>query len=191
MLAPLRGHPAHPEGNSCGRRWPRLPRRGGASVSAAQMRLECERSPWKGEGLPSSGKSEGKRQRTNCKNAPPSAGCRPKRMEIRQNPRKFPTSKRSKGQESHRDTGTGLPRMSSCSYFLFHVFFLEAGMSARYTSPRDSGRWCVLAALLIGFLPAGLRAEGYDACGLARALTYAWAGRSIIRISPSSSPYRS
>ena len=49
-------------------------RREGTSVSAAQMRLGCERSPRKGEGLPPSGKSEGKGQERNCKNAPPSAG---------------------------------------------------------------------------------------------------------------------
>src|ERR1035437_31973 len=91
-------------------------------------------------------------------------------MEIRQNPRKFLTAKRSKGQESHRGTGTGLPRTPTCFYFLFSVFFLEGGMSVKYTSPRDSGRWRVLAALLIGFMPAGVRAAGFEACGPAPAV---------------------
>ena len=43
-------------------------------------------------------------------------------------------------------------------------------MSVKYTSLRDSGRWCVLAALLIGFMPAGVRAQGYEACGPAPAV---------------------
>jgi hypothetical protein len=48
---------------------------------------------------------------------------------------------------------------------------MEDDISAKYSSTRD-GRllWCALAALLLGFIPARVWAETYDACGPAPAI---------------------
>ena len=49
---------------------------------------------------------------------------------------------------------------------LFGASFLEDGMSAKYPSTKDCRLlWCALAALLLGFIPAGDWAQTYDACG--------------------------
>jgi len=48
---------------------------------------------------------------------------------------------------------------------------MKDGMSAKYPCTKDYRRaWCALAALLLGFIPAGVRAETYDACGPAPAI---------------------
>lgn len=51
------------------------------------------------------------------------------------------------------------------------AFLVEDEMSAKHFSPKKCGvPWCAVAALLLGLIPAGARAQSYEACGPAPAV---------------------